>query len=290
MVTRVIIGRAWNSTPGATASNKNGHMDFLRLKDKWIVVAGVANRRSVAWAISRVLTEAGAKVIHVVKDRGVAESTEKLTGGAPVVTCNVENTDEVTSLGDRISEHTPEIHGFVHSIAFANYAPEATAFTDVSKPDFLQAMDISCYSLIGMAGSLRPLLAPGASVVTISISTTTMAADNYGYMGPVKAALNSTVAFLAKDLSKTKDIRVNAVGAGPLKTSSSAAIPGYVESYLYAEQVIPRGENLRTEEVANVAAFLLSERSSGINAQTVAVDAGMGINYFDTTLIKKVVS
>ncbi len=103
---------------------------------------------------------------------------------------------------------------------------------------------------------------------------------------PVKAALDSSLAFLVKSFSRFSKIRFNAVGAGLLKTSASAGIPGYVDSYLYAEKVIPRHEALQTDEVANVAVFLLSPRSSGVTAQTIVVDAGMAINYFDQSIVK----
>jgi enoyl-[acyl-carrier protein] reductase I len=112
-----------------------------------------------------------------------------------------------------------------------------------------------------------------------------MASENYGYMAPIKAALDSSLAFLAKSFSRFSQVRFNAVAAGLLKTSASAGIPGYIDSYLYAEQVIPRKSALQTQEVANVAAFLLSRRSSGINAQSIVVDAGMSINYFDAEVI-----
>jgi enoyl-[acyl-carrier protein] reductase I len=124
-------------------------------------------------------------------------------------------------------------------------------------------------------------------VVTISISTTRMASESYGFMAPVKAALDSTLAFLAKSFSRFSEVRFNAVAAGLLKTSASAGIPGYVDAYLYAEQVIPRKRALDTGEVADVATFLLSPRSSGINAQSIVVDAAMSTNYFDRTIIEK---
>jgi enoyl-[acyl-carrier protein] reductase I len=122
--------------------------------------------------------------------------------------------------------------------------------------------------------------------VTISISTTRMAVESYGYMAPAKAALDSSVAFLAKSFSRFSQVRFNAVCAGLLKTSASAGIPGYAENYMFAEQVIPRKSGLTTDEVANAALFLLSERSSGVNAQCVVVDAGMGINYFDSEIVR----
>jgi len=126
-----------------------------------------------------------------------------------------------------------------------------------------------------------------ASVVTISISTTKMAAEPYGFMAPVKAALDSTLCFLAKSFSSFSQIRFSSVNAGLLKTSSSAGIPGYLDYYLFAEQLTLRKKALTTKEVANTVAFLLSERSSGINAQGIVVDCGMSINYFDKDIIKK---
>ena len=108
-----------------------------------------------------------------------------------------------------------------------------------------------------------------------------------GLLQPIKAALDSSLAFLTKSFSRFSQVRFNAVAPGLLKTSASAGIPGYVDSYLYAEQIIPRKEAVQTQEAANVAAFLLSPRSSGINAQSLVVDAGMSINYFDADIVQK---
>ena len=113
-------------------------------------------------------------------------------------------------------------------------------FHETPKRAFLRAIDISCYSLMALSNALKDLLEPDASVVTVSISTTRMASENYGYMAPIKAALDSSLAFLAKSFSRFSQVRFNAVAPGLLKTSASAGIPGYVDSYLYAEQVIPR--------------------------------------------------
>jgi enoyl-[acyl-carrier protein] reductase I len=114
-----------------------------------------------------------------------------------------------------------------------------------------------------------------------------MASESYGFMAPVKAALESSLAFLTKSFSRFSEVRFNAVAAGLLKTSASAGIPGYVDSYLFAEQVIPRGRAVQTQEVANTAAFLLSPRSSGIVAQSIVIDAGMSINYFDREIVSR---
>ena len=266
-------------------------MDFLRLQGKTVVVFGVANRRSVAWAVSQVLAEVGVRLIYVVRDAEVRERNQALLGEAQVLTCNVENDVEVAALPAALRAIAPGLDGVVHSIAFANFTGGLRPFHETAKADFLQAMDVSCFSLVNLVNHLRPLLSPQASIVTLSISTTRMASESYGYLGPIKAALDSTVAFLAKSLSVavSPEIRVNAVGAGLLKTSSSAGIPGYIDAYLYAEQVIPRGRALETREAADVVAFLLSPRASGINAQTVVVDAGMAINYFDRRLLRRTV-
>jgi enoyl-[acyl-carrier protein] reductase I len=117
-----------------------------------------------------------------------------------------------------------------------------------------------------------------------------MASENYGFMAPVKAALDSSVVFLAKSFSQFSRVRFNAVAPGLLRTSASAGIPGYVDAYLYAEQATLRKAALQTSEVANVAAFLLSPRSSGMNAQHLVVDAGMSVNYFDRELVRKALS
>ena len=177
----------------------------------------------------------------------------------------------------------------MHSIAFADYSDGMKPFHETGKAQFLQAVDISCYSLVSVCNALKEQFAENASVVAISISTTRMASENYGYMAPIKAALDSSMAFLAKSFStshSTSQMRFNAVAPGLLKTSASAGIPGYVDSYLFAEQVIPRGQAVQTSEAANVAAFLISPRSSGINAQSLVVDAGMAINYFDSKIVR----
>jgi enoyl-[acyl-carrier protein] reductase I len=264
-------------------------MDLLRLKNRNIVVFGMANKRSIAFAVGQLLTQAGANIVYIVKDQAVRGHVQPLLGDAPVLTCDVEQQSEVAALPAAIGRFFNCVHGIVHSIAFANYSDGFCAFHETQRRDFLQAMDISCYSLIGIVHHLRPLLSVDAAIVTLSISDTRMAAENYGYMGPVKAALNSTVAFLAKSLSGPENqVRVNAVGAGLLKTSASAGIPGYIDSYLYAEKAILRKRHLETAEVANVVVFLLSPAASGINAQTLVVDAGMSINYFDREIVRKV--
>ncbi|NIL98720.1 MAG: SDR family oxidoreductase [Planctomycetales bacterium] len=260
---------------------------FLELREKTIVVFGVANRKSVAYHIGRVLSDVGARVVYVVRTPERRQQVSKLVADAPIYVCDVEHEQQIERVRDEIAQHHAPLHGLVHSIAFAEYEEGIKPFHETTKREFLRAVDISCFSLLAIARAFESLLANDASVVTISISTTRMASENYGYMAPVKAALDSSLAFLAKSFSRFSQVRFNAVAPGLLKTSASAGIPGYVDSYLYAEQVIPRKRAVTTQEAANVAAFLLSPRSSGINAQQIIVDAGMSINYFDREIVTK---
>jgi len=177
------------------------------------------------------------------------------------------------------------LDGFVHSIAFANYSEGFKPFHETKRNDFLQAVQVSAFSLVELARALKPHLTPTASVVTIGISSY-VAAPTYGYMSPIKQALDGCVRFLAKSFSADSDVRFNSVIAGPLKTRSSAGIPGYLDNYLYAEKLTPRKRALETREVADVAAFLLSPRSSGINGQGIVVNAGMDWNYFDEEVVR----
>ena len=266
-------------------------MDFLELISRKIVIFGLANKKSIACAIGRVLVEAGAEVIHVVRSEERAVTARKLFPDSAVFICDVEDEENIIRVRDEIADQVGgPLAGIVHSIAFANYSEGLKPFHETLKRDFLQAMDISCFSLLAIANHFKELLDPDASVVTLSISTTRMAAENYGYMGPVKAALESSLCFLVKSFSGFSRVRFNAVCPSLLKTSASAGIPGYIDSYLFAEQAIPRKKALQTSEAANVAAFLLSPRSSGINGRMLVVDAGMALNYFDADIVRRVVS
>ena len=262
-------------------------MDFLGLSGKTLLVFGVANRKSVAYHVGRLLTDAQAHVVYVVRSAERRESVAKLLPDSEIYVCDVEHEEQIARVREEIGCRHPRLDGLLHSIAFADYEDAPRPFHETSKAAFLRSIDVSCYSLINLSRAFQDLLASDASVVTISISTTRMASENYGFMAPVKAALDSSLVFLAKSFSRFSRVRFNAVAPGLLKTSASAGIPGYVDAYLYAEQVTLRRQAVQTEEVANVAAFLLSPRASGINAQRIVVDAGMEVNYFDRDLIDR---
>jgi enoyl-[acyl-carrier protein] reductase I len=225
-------------------------------------------------------------VIYSVRSPDRKQSLSKLLAGREVHVCDVSREDQIAELAQAVRREHPTLHGMVHSVAFANYEEFTGAFHEVCKKDFLQAVEISCYSLIAIANAFKEILDRDASVVSISISTVHMADESYGYMAPAKAALDSSITFLAKSFSRFSRVRFNAVCAGLLKTSASAGIPDYLDHYLFAEQATFRKQALTCEEVANVVAFLLSERSSGINAQGLITDAGMGRNYFDADIVK----
>ena len=262
-------------------------MSFLSLGNKNILVTGVANKKSVAFHIGKTLQKEGANVLYSVRTEKRKKQVEKLLAPSPIYVCDVESEDEIKILQKSVSNEIDILHGLVHSIAFANYAEGLKPFHETSKNDFLQSVDITCYSLIRLSDAFKDIFDSKASVVTISISTTSMAAENYGYMAPAKAALDSSLCFLAKSFSSFSNVRFNSVNAGLLKTSASAGIPGYVDSYLHAEELTLRKEALTTEEVANCVVFLLGECSSGINAQGIVLDAGMAVNYFDKNIVRK---
>ncbi|MBI3862074.1 MAG: SDR family oxidoreductase [Planctomycetia bacterium] len=263
-------------------------MDFLELKDKPILICGLANRKSVAYHAGAVLAEAGARVLYSVRSEERKRQVEKIAGDAPVFVCDVADQAQIDRLRDDVAAQAGTIQGLVHSLAFADYSAGWLPFHETPRGAFLQAVDLSCFSLVALANAFRDVLDRNTgSVVAVSISTTRMAAENYGYMAPIKAALDSSICFLAKSFSQFSQVRFNAVSPGLLKSSASAGIPGYVESYLYAERATLRKRAVETREVANAIAFLLSPRSSGINAQGLVIDAGMAINYFDNEFVHR---
>ena len=258
-------------------------MSFLNLENKTFLITGVANKKSVAYFSAKTLQDNGADLIFTVQNEDIKEKVAKLFPDKKIYILDVENTESVSDLGKKLEAENVKLNGFLHSIAFANYSEGIKPFHETKLEDYLQASNISCFSLVALSNSLKKVLTPDASVVTISISSTK--ATNYGYMGPIKASLDAAVLFLAKSFASDTKVRFNAVCSGPLKTSASAGIPGYIDNYLYAEQLTMRHQALETQEVANSVVFLLSPASSGINASAMVVDAGMSSNYFDESVV-----
>ena len=261
-------------------------MDFLNISEKTFLITGVANRKSVAYFSAKTLEEGGAKLVFTVQNEKNFASCQKLFPHSPIFICDVESPESLKELTAALAKLEVRFAGLLHSIAFANYSEGPKPFHETLMKDFLQATNISCFSLVSLSNAVKSLMEDDASIVTVSISNTR--ATSYGYMGPIKAALDAAVAFLAKSLSEISHIRVNAVCSGPLKTSASAGIPDYINNYLYAQELTLRKEALKTQEVANSVCFLLSPASSGINASNMVIDAGMSSNYFDQKVVKTV--
>lgn len=256
----------------------------MNFENKTYYIAGVANKKSVATFVAKTLIASGAKIIFSAQNQNNLEQIQKIFPDSDAFIHNVESKDDLATLHSKIANYTDKLDGILHSIAFANFSDGPVPFHQTKREDFLQAVTISSFSLVEMTNALLPLLVNDASIVTISISNTL--ATSYGYLGPIKAMLDTTVAYLAKSLSQNTNIRVNAVQAGPLKTSASAGIPNYLENYFFSEALTMRKKSLSTQEVANTACFLLNEISSGINAGGIRIDAGMQANYFDQDVVK----
>ncbi|HXB02632.1 MAG TPA: SDR family oxidoreductase, partial [Opitutaceae bacterium] len=171
--------------------------DFLNLSGKTFLVFGVANRKSVAWHVAQSLEGQGARVVYSVRSDERKKSLATLLAGRPVFVCDVEHEGAVEKLaaGVAAAGHAP-LHGLVHSIAFANYSEGFQPFHAAKRGDFLQATAVSAFSLVEIARAFKPHFASHASVVTIGISSLSVTPDNYGYMGPIKAALESCARFL----------------------------------------------------------------------------------------------
>jgi len=191
--------------------------DFLGLSGKTLLVFGVANKK--AWPITSAerSPQRAPKWVYVVRSQERRQSVAKLLGPAEIHVCDVEFDDQIARLHGELAAKGHQFAGLLHSIAFADYEGGMKPFHETPRRAFLRAFDISCFSLIALSGALKELLEPDASVVTVSISTTRMASENYGYMAPLKAGLDSSLAFLAKSFSRFSQVRFNAVAPGLLK-------------------------------------------------------------------------
>ena len=180
-------------------------MSFLGLKDKTFLVVGVANRKSVAWSVAKLLQEEGAKILYCVRNKKRKTELQSLfAGDETIFTCDFENESEIEGLQKELSEQQNlKLDGILHSIAFANYSEGLKSFHNTNRKDFLQATQISSFSLAELSRICKPFLDTDASVVTIGISSTEVTAENYGFMAPIKASLEGCVRYLAKSFPKT---------------------------------------------------------------------------------------
>lgn len=257
-------------------------MSFLNFENKLFLITGVANKKSVAYFSAKTIIENGGNCVFAVQSEEHQGKLKKLFPESKSYIVDVTNEVQVKELAVNLKNDEVKLDGMLHSIAFANLA-NPKPFHETSWEDFAQATQISSFSLVQLSNELAALFETDASVVTISISDTK--ATSYGYMGPIKSMLETTCSYLAKSFSDFSQVRFNSVCSGPLKTSASAGIPGYIDNYIFAEKLTMRKQALKTQEVANTVAFLLSNASSGINATGVLVDCGMKSNHFDQEVV-----
>ena len=196
--------------------------DYLMLQGRRVVVFGVANKKSVAAFIAKTLLEVGADLVLVVRSEKRREEVKKLFPETKILVCDVEHQDQIDRMGAELAADQIPIAGICHSIAFADYSDGMKPFHETTRKQFLQAIDISCFSFIAISNALRHCLTSNASVVTISISPTKLASESYGFMAPVKSAIVSTHAFLSKFFSYFAQVRSIEDRAGFLKTISTA--------------------------------------------------------------------
>lgn len=253
----------------------------MLMKDKKVLVVGVANKSSIAWAIAQALHNAGAQVAlsyqnDRLKDR-VAELAETLSPPLPLYELDVTRPETVDAAFAAIDANWGELHGLVHSIAFAPKEDLAPGILKTSLESWNIALQVSAHSLLLLANASKPLFekAGEGAVLTLSYDTRHVF-PNYNLMGIAKAALEASLRYAAWDAGRI-GVRVNAISAGPLKTLAARGITGFTKMLEEGERRSPLGRNVTVEEVGNTAVFLLSDWASGITGQVVYVDAGQGI-------------
>ncbi len=249
------------------------------LAGKNIIVMGVANDRSIAWAIAQSLAEQGARLAFTFESERVEGRVRKLAETIPnslILPCNVTVDEEIDKLADTLREEFGVLHGLVHSIAFAKAEDLAGEFLDTSREGFALANDISVYSLVAVSKRLSPLMTEGGSIMTMTYMGAERVMRNYNVMGVAKAALESSVRYLANDLGP-RNIRVNAISAGPIRTLAAKGISDFNSILKQVEEKAPLRKTTETAEVGDTAMFLLSHLSRGITGEVIYVDGGYNI-------------
>jgi len=248
---------------------------------KRAAIFGVANDRSIAWGIAQALIAGGCTDLAFtfageVFERRVRPLAESVNA-ALVLPCDVSDDSQVSEAFDRIREAWDGLDILVHSIAFARREDLEGRFVDTSRDGFLQAMDVSAYSLVLLARHAESLLAArNGSIVTLSYFGSEKVVPNYNVMGVAKAALEASVRYLASDLGP-RGIRVNAISAGPIKTLAAAGVKGLRGMLGAVEERSPLRRGVSQDEVGRAASFLLSEYGAGVTGEILHVDAGYNI-------------
>jgi len=249
---------------------------------KTAVIFGLANKRSIAWAIAQKLHEAGWRLaITYQNERLEQEAKDLITElpGSAGFMCDVASDAQIASLFEKLKVSYGTIHGLVHSVAFALADDLKGEFVNTSREGFRIAHDISVYSLVAVTRAAAPLMTEGGGVVTLTYFGAEKVVPKYNVMGVAKAALEASVRYLASDLG-AKNIRVNAISAGPLKTLAARGISGLGDMLKGHAERAPLKRNVEAAEVGSTAAFLLSSGGSGITGETIYVDCGYNIMGF----------
>lgn len=255
---------------------------MTNLLDKTILITGVRDRRSIATAVTKVVREAGAKCIFLVKDEKIADSNSKLWNQDPVFVCDFESAQSVEKAILSILKLNRKLSGVVHSIAYGDLKGSDHRYSEIPFSKFIQAIKISAYSLNTLASGLRESLEDNASFVTYSVPDSDIVIDGYGIMAAAKNVLESSVTYLAEEFGINSQIRFNCICSGLLKTNSAAAIPGFIDLHEQNNTQSFRKKGVTHSEVANLTTFLLSDSSSGINGQKIVIDAGASKNLSNT--------
>jgi enoyl-[acyl-carrier protein] reductase I len=249
---------------------------------KTAVIFGLANKRSIAWAIAQKVHQAGWQIaITYQNERLQQEAKDLITElpGAEGFMCDVSSDEQIAKLFAELKARYGLLHGLVHSVAFAPADELKGEFINTTREGFRIAHDISVYSLIAVARGAAPLMTEGGSIVTLTYYGAEKVVPKYNVMGVAKAALEATVRYLANDLGP-KGIRVNAISAGPIKTLAARGISQLGEMLKAHADRAPLKRNVDPAEVGSTAVFLLSEGGSGITGETLYVDCGYNIMGF----------
>jgi enoyl-[acyl-carrier protein] reductase I len=252
------------------------------LEGRVAVVFGVANQRSIAWSIAQGLHQAGAKMAITYQNERLEQEAKDLIlslPGAEAFMCDVSSDLEIEHLFGELKERYGKLHVLVHSVAFAPPEELKGDFVNTSREGFRIAHDVSVYSLIAVARAAAPLMSEGGSIITMTYYGAEKVVPNYNVMGVAKAALECTVRYLAWDLGK-KNIRVNAISAGPIKTLAARGISGLGDMLKSHAERAPLQRNVEVSEVGTTGVFLASDASSGITGETLYVDCGYNIMGF----------
>ncbi len=254
--------------------------DMGLLDGKKGLVFGVANERSIAWAIARALHNQGAELAFTYQNQTLESRVRPLAegiGSEIIIPCDVTKDDDIDRAFETIGERWGSLDILIHSVAFANKEELKGLYVDTSREGFHLAMDVSVYSLVGISKrALRLMEHNGGSIMTMTYYGSEKVVPNYNVMGVAKAALEASVRYLAADLGG-KGIRVNAISAGPIKTLAAMGIAGFREMLQLVEKKSPLKRNVAQDDVAKTAVYLCSELSSGVTGEVIYVDAGYHI-------------